>query len=415
MKHNPFTSRIYQETWLRHFAKQSEGKQFQFIENLLFIKHKFLPYYINAGRNMTNGVTYEIDTSQLDFKNKTFLIYDVPDYCDTSKISENSTLRIKKVRQYKGFLANLSQFTSFEDYLKNTLHAKSRNKFRSTLKKFESCFNVSYNYYYGDIEKDIYKTVMTNFRNLVESRYGDLKIETNLISEWPFYEEIVYKMFHEKKALIISIEVDGEPISMSLAFLSENTLIGAVKAFNTNYYKFNVGHIEISKLITWCIENNKHIMDFSKGEYEYKTKWTNTNYLYNCHVVYDKSSLTSNITGRLLVKYFELKQYLRDKNFNLFVAKTRYAIKNIGSSNEQKLPFKIHPITSDLDVTDYKLISLKDEVENSPFLKRIVLDSLFQSPESFSEIKIYKSHEKAGSKPLFGVIGTKRKYIIEIL
>jgi len=415
MKHNPFTSNTYQETWLKYFAKQKEGKQFQFIKNLSFIRHKFLPYYINAGRNMTNGVTYKVDTSASDYKNKSVVIYDVPDYCDVSNTIENASLKIHKVRQYKGFLADLSKVTSFEAYLQNTLNAKSRNKFRSTLKKFESCFDVSYNYYYGDIAPDEYKTMMANFKNLVETRYGDLKINTSLISEWPFYEELVYKMLHEKKAMIISIDVAGKPISMSLAFLGENSLVGAVKAFNTNYYKFNVGHIEISKFIGWCIENNKEILDFSKGEYEYKTKWTNTNYLYNCHVLYDDSSVASRATGLLLVKYFELKQYLRDKNFNLFVAKMRFALKNLGASKEQKLPFKIQPITEDIDFNAYQLVDLNEEAERFPFLNRLVFDGLYQKPECFSGIKIYRSVKIIEGKPNYVVIGTKNKYLIEIL
>jgi len=415
MKHNPFTSNTYQETWLKHFSKQKEGKQFQFIKNLSFIKHKFLPYYINAGRNMTNGMTYEIDALASDFKNKAVVIYDVPDYCDWTDPVKIPNLKIKKVRQYKGFLADLSKVTSFEAYLQNTLNAKSRNKFRSTLKKFESCFDVSYNYYYGDIAPDAYKTLMANFKNLVETRYGDLKIDTSLISEWPFYEELVYKMLHEKKAMIISIDVAGKPISMSLAFLGENSLVGAVKAFNTNYYKFNVGHIEISKFIDWCIKNDKEILDFSKGEYEYKTKWTNTNYLYNCHILYDTSSIASSITGYLLVKYFGFKQYLRDKNFNLFVAKTRFALKNFGASKEQKLPFKIHPIKGDINFKAYQLVDLNEEGERFPFLNRLVFDGLYQKPECVSGIKIYRSVKIIEGKPNYLVTGTKSKYLIEIL
>ncbi len=415
MKHNPFTAKTYQDTWLRYFAKDKVGKQFQFIKNQLFIKHQFLPYYINAGRNMTNGMTYEIDNDKTDYKGKTLVIYDVPDYCDAINQPKNSKLKISKVRQYKGFLADLSGVNSFDDYLQKNLNNKSRNKFRSSLKKFESCFDVSYQYYYGEIELEVYNTMMADFKYLVESRYSDLKIETNLINEWPFYKELVYNMLQEKKAMIVSIEVAGKPISMSLAFLSDNSLVGAVKAFNTDYYKFNVGHIEISKFIGWCIDHDKKVLDFSKGEYEYKTKWTNTNYLYNCHVVYDSSSLTSSITGSLLVKYFQFKQYLRDKNFNLFVAKTRYTVKNLGSKKVEKLPFKIHPWTDNYDLEQFQLINLNTEVKTHPFLKRLIFDGLFQKPESFSGLEVYKLKAGKEGKPKYGIKGTKSNYLIEVL
>ncbi|TYB76227.1 GNAT family N-acetyltransferase [Bizionia myxarmorum] len=415
MKLNPFTSKTYQEIWLKHFSDNPNPKQFPFIKDLLFFKHRFLPYYINSGRNMTNGVTYEIDSNVDNLEGKTQVIYDVPDYCETNEKLEKKNLKIWKVRQYKGFLADLSGFSSFEDYFQNTLHSKSRNKFRSTLKKFESCFDVKYVYYYGPISMEVYESMMANFKDLVESRYSNLKIDTTLINEWPFYHELVFQMLQEKKALIVSIEVSGKPISMSLAFLGENTLVGAVKAFNTDYYKFNVGHIEISKFIEWCFDYDMDVLDFSKGEYEYKTKWTNTEYVYNCHVLCDSSSMTSRTTGNLLVKYFELKQYLRDKNFNLFVAKTRFKIKNLGSKKENVLPFKILKVDTDFDVNQFELVSLNAEIKNYPFLKRLVLDGLYQKPEAFSGLKVYKSVENQSEKPKYAITGIKQKYLIQIL
>ncbi|EGV45014.1 GNAT family N-acetyltransferase [Bizionia argentinensis JUB59] len=415
MKASPFTSKTYQKTWLKYFAKKQIVKKFEFIKNLSFIKHPFLPYYINAGRNMTNGITYEIDYLQQDFKNKTIVIYDVPDYCDDSKSPKKSSLKVRKVRQYKGFLADLKGVSSFNDYIQNTLNSKSRNKFRSTLKKFESCFDVDYKFYYGKTDLGAYEIMMVGFKKLLEIRYGDLKIETNLSHEWPFYQELVYNMLREKKAMIISIEVSGKPISMSLAFVGENTLVGAVKAFNADFYKFNVGHIEISKFIEWSIKNNIQTLDFSKGEYEYKTKWTNTNYLYNCHILYDASSISSRLNGCLLIKYFELKQYLRDKNFNLFVAKLRFAIKKLGSKNSQQLSYKILELKDDFNMNEFEITSLDKEEGSYPFLKRIVFDGLYQKPEELIGVELYKSIDKTDNKMRFLVYGNKHKYFIAIL
>ncbi|MGY0392421.1 GNAT family N-acetyltransferase [Bizionia sp. KMM 8389] len=414
MKRNPFTSLIYQKTWLKYFAKNQSVRQFSNIKNLYFVKHEYLPFYINTGKNMTNGVTYKFSDAGIELKNTALVVYDVPEYCDESSSSQNATISINKVRQYKGFLANLSHVSTFDEYLQNTLNAKSRNKFRSGLRKFETCFDVSYKYYYGAINTATYNQVMANFKNLVEKRYDDLKIDTSLVSEWPFYEELVLEMIRNKQALIVSIEIADAPISMSLAFIGNNTLVGAVKAFDSAYYKFNVGHIEISKFIEWCLNNNISILDFSKGEYEYKTKWTNQNYLYNCHVIYNKSRFRSRIIGKLLVSYFEFKQYLRDKNFNLFIAKTRFQLKNKFAKQTNKPSFKIHKTDTYIKDVTFELVDFKTEFKTNPFLKRLIFDGLYQKPESFYNLEIYKQHKPDCDKTWYKVMGTKRTYFIEL-
>lgn len=409
MSHNPFTSKIYQDNWLKHFVGGKTSKSFSFIKGLSFYKHAYLPYYINVGKNSTNGITYQIDAGFEDYKGKTFLIYDVPEYCMPDNSINLKKLKSYKVRQYKGFLADLKGYDNLESYMLDAFSAKSRNKHRSTIKKLEACFDVSYHIYDKTTSKNEYDQVIQGFRDLVLKRYDSLQLDTNLIGEWSFYEEVIYPMLKNGQALMINVCVEGKPEAMSLVFVEDTKITGAIKAFNPDFYKFNIGHIELGKLIEWCFENGINTLDFSKGEYEYKTKWTNREYLYHCHIVYDSSSFTSGITAFFLAKYFQLKQYLRDKRFNYFVVKMKYKFKNLkGSSGAPML--KISSLSEVLDFDSFQLVDLENDSQVN--LKRIVYDMLYRKQESIKNVAVYK---QASDSKTYYIVGRKSQLKVEVV
>ncbi|HLV69633.1 MAG TPA: GNAT family N-acetyltransferase [Xanthomarina sp.] len=411
MNSNPFTSQLYQDLWLKHFAREKHAYDFNFISNVKFVKHAFFPYYINVGGNSTNGITYDLHKEANDFKNKTFLVYDVPRFANINLPScDFENLKICKVRQYKGFLANLKEFSNLEDYMASVMSSKSRNKYRSALRKFENCFSVSYKIYYKNTSKEACDVALNYFKQLIVERHEDLRIDTNIIAKWDFYRELIFPMIQKGKALLICVNVDNIPISMSLAFIEGDRMIGSVKAFNSDYYKFNIGHIELGKLIEWCFNNNIKILDFSKGEYEYKSKWTNEEYGFDCHILYDASNLKCRLTASLLAHYFSLKQYLRSKNVNLLFKKLKFQFKNSVKRNLKAEPeVSIKPLDTTIDLNELRQIDMEDK--NLNFLNRTILDLLYRNPEPISNIKIYTKREKDMVNYL--VVGTVNKFRIE--
>lgn len=393
MSLNPFTSNIYQDLWLKYFAKAKKSYSFNFIKDIKFIKHPLFSYYINVGKNSTNGISYILNDKSEDYKNKTFLIYDVPSICEMNKSEGFKSLKTYKIEQYKGFLANFDEFNSLNEYMVSVMSSKSRNKYKSTLRKFEKCFDVSYKIYYKDVTETEYNEALNNFKNLIIERHKDLKIDTNIIDKWNFYQELLFSLIRQGKALLNCVNINNKPISMSLAFVDGQNLIGSIKAFNPDYYKFNTGHIELGKLIEWCFDNKISKLDFSKGEYEYKSKWTNEEYKYYCHVIYDSSNFYCVLTSSILANYFKLKQYLRNRNVNLFLKKLKFQFKSTFRFKTKKEPkISIKPIEKDFNFNDLDLIHVEDD--NLNFLNRTVIDLLYRNPEPISNIKIYIKKEK---------------------
>jgi hypothetical protein len=408
---NPFTSKIYELTWLKYFTKYKKGVAFNYIDGLRFYKHSFLPYYINVGRNSTNGISYNLDPKARDFKKKTLLIYDVPSYYNIQPPCKESVIKLYRIKQYKGYLDDITSIESLDEFLAIKLTKKSRNKFRTALRRFEKCFDVKYTIYYDFISKEEYFQTMNEFKGIIIKRFETLKLDTNLIEEWPFYTELTYKMILEGKAALIAIRANNRPVSISLTFLGDTALVGAIKAFDSDYYKFNVGHILISKIFEFCIQKKLKYFDFSKGEYEYKSKWTNFEYQYYCHILYDSSNFTSCITAKLLARFFRIKQYLRDKNFNHLLVKIKYKLKNLKLHSNKKELFKITPLENTEVLNTLPIVNLEDENIKYPFLNRIVYDKLYQNPEPLKNLIIYKSESK---KPTYFVVGEKSRYLIKI-
>ena len=108
------------------------------------------------------------------------------------------------------------------------------------------------------------------------------------------------------------------PIQLQLHFnyFSENILFHAITVFDIDYSKFHLGKIAMTNLFSWCFENRIQYFDFSKGYFEYKTHWMNKKYDFEYHLYFDKTSIRSKFIGFTIKNYFELKQYLREKELN---------------------------------------------------------------------------------------------------
>ena len=114
---------------------------------------------------------------------------------------------------------------------------------------------------------------------------------------------------------------------MTYNFLSDDTLFYSITTFDTDYTNYNIGHTTIMEILKWCFNNNINIIDFSKGEAEYKSRWLTEVYFFQNHILYDSKSLFSRVMALSIFYYFSFKQFLRDKNFNTLFSKFQFLLK----------------------------------------------------------------------------------------
>lgn len=407
MKNNPFVSKTFVSVWSKHFNASSRNFNFKFLENIAFVKNGILPLYYNVGKNITNGMFYSLNAKEEDFMGKAFLMHDVPSYFSVAS-SLGSRLKRFKVKQYKGFLAELNDFDTYDAFAKKQFKSNTRYKFRRNQERLEACFDIKYTIYYEEIEKEEYATVMKGFKALLTKRFNELQKDNDILDTWDYYYDLIYEMILEKRALLIAIYNEDEPIGVSLSFLSETTMFYAITSFDTDYYRFNLGHTTIIKLIQWCFKNGFTVYDFSKGEYEYKNRWTNREYTYENHVLFDSKSVVASLVARFVKYKYELKQYLRDKNVNEKYVKLKFLWKGKKSKVAPRLQYDVIKLDVKKEVKGMQLIDLKSKTYS--FLKAMVYDELYRKPEPISQLSVYKRIDS--SNGLYYVVGEENNFEI---
>ena len=120
-----------------------------------FQKKQIYPFYeflhnntnnkqvINDDFNLENGIGDTIHEIK----------YILPSYFKLESNPLGSQYKLIKFHRIDNFRINLDGFKNVEDYLKSQMGSKSRSQLRRRIHGLETCFNIRYVTYYGDIYK----------------------------------------------------------------------------------------------------------------------------------------------------------------------------------------------------------------------------------------------------------------------
>jgi hypothetical protein len=395
IKTNPFLSDSYKTIWLKHFkTKDSPSETFNYFSGLDFIKHDNRSVYLNVGETHTKGVSYAVLSEEDSaLKNKTFLIYDVPTYFKVDTTQLGDQIKLLRSKQYPGFLIETHKYKSLNGYMLANFSKNSRNKNNKYKRRLEDSFNMSYRMFYGAITKEAYDFIFLQFRILLEKRFEDKQVTNNNLDEkeWSFYHDVAYQLILENKASLYVIYNNDKPIGVTLCYLSDDTLFDAITVFDIDYFKFHLGSVTIMKLIEWCIDNGFKNLDFSKGYFEYKTRWCTKAYDFEYHIFYDSRSLKSKMTAHAMKSLYDFKHYLREKKLNEKLHKITFKLKPKEKNHNEKLIYnfektELNEVTKANTPIDLELL------ENKAF-KLMIFEFLYLYLENYNSIKLYKLND----------------------
>ena len=412
-KQNPFLTNSFKSIWLKHYGdKNASIKAFNYFSRLEFVERANRSLYFNVGKTLTKGLGYAINAKEAaELKNKTVLIYDVPTYfkVDTSQLG----LKIKhlKSRQYPGFLIETGKYNSLNDYMLANFSKNSRNKNNKYKRRLEDSFNITYKMFCGDVSKTEYDFIFTEFKRLLEKRFSEKEITNNNLdtNEWAFYYDIAYPLILEKKASLYVIYDRGKPIGVTLSYFSEDTLFDAITVFDTDYFKFHLGSVTIMKLIEWCIDNDIIILDFSKGYFEYKTRWCTETYDFEYHIFYDSTSLKSKILASSIKRIYDFKHLLRERNLNEKFHKFTYKLKHREHKETEKATYNF--TEADLSQIDEIGLSINFELPENKTIRFMIFEFLYLHLEKYNNIQLFKLNNMANS---YLIKGKQKSFVVKI-
>lgn len=399
MNKSPFSSKTYITKWLEHFNLNGHAISFAYLKGTSFYKHPLFSLYINIGRNLTKGIIYTLETKELpgDIQNKVLLIYDVPEYTKITFAESDQKLTTDKVTQYPGFLIDLSAFKDINNYMADTFSKSSRYKLNKYKKKLESCFNIEYKMFYGEITKEEYNIVFEQFETLLNKRFQQKGIINNNLdpAEWNFYKEVTYPMILENDATLFVTYNENQIIGVTLNYINNNTLIDAITVFDVDYSKFNLGSVNIMKLIEWCLENKFDKLDFSKGYFDYKKRWSNLEYRFEYHLIYNKNAILPKTIAFAIRNYFSAKQFLRDKKLNDRLHRLKFLLNRSSTKQNVSLGFSFEELI-ELS-TDYELKEIFLSTENNHSLKKALFEYLYLNNESINDLRTFEVTNSEGT------------------
>ena len=358
----------------------------------IFLENRSLNSFYSCITNVFSGQVEFLNNSATQPPKNIILVKDVPDYLD-AQLNEDYGWKIKKLKTFKGSLINLNNYKDETDYLLKTFSSSRRSKFRTNQKRLEKCFNISYKTYYGHIEKNEYEYLFDNFLELINRRFDQKQLINDDLVRWKVYRDIAYPLILNKEACLFVIYDGDKPISISFNPIHGKTIFGYIRGYDIDYGKFYIGFTDIIIQLKWCFENNITTFDLLKGEYEYKSQWTDTEYYFEKHIIFNSSFLFPDLWAKMIIfkiktmyllinllkkwklhlVYGKIKSYLRRPNID---SKKTISKFEICIENDPELP-KASAFMK-MDISDKRLEQVKMYIYNF----------LYQNQESINDIVV---------------------------
>ncbi|MCF8273411.1 MAG: GNAT family N-acetyltransferase [Flavobacteriaceae bacterium] len=358
------------------------------------IKRTILPFYdrVSIGSVNTTGPYEKEPVSENDLNKKIYYLTYVPPYVDLALGKDFKKIAFER---FVGYSINLENYESVESYMLHQFGSKSRSKIRTYLNRLETCFNISYKTYFGQIEPDTYQHIMASLEHMISRRFNQRNDEHQAVKNWDYYKNATYNLINNKKASLFVVYDNDKPIDICLNIHYEAIYINYIRAFDIDYSKFRLGYVDILKQLEWCFEHGYKMFDLGMGIFSYKIQWCDVQYQFKNYIVYNKKSMVLALSSRLMALFYKLKLFL-DKN-NIVVDK---AEKNQDNTNSNQVFDTDHefdtqkinniPINSEF-------LEIDIEEDTYAFLRKWVYDILYLNFEHKNKVTLYKVKNELNS------------------
>ncbi|WP_299554805.1 GNAT family N-acetyltransferase [Seonamhaeicola sp.] len=298
----------------------------------------------------------------------------------------------------KGYLIDLTSYNTIDDYTIDQLSSRKRKQMRSAINRLESCLDISYKFYFGNIAPETYNKLMDRAKVFASERFNQVNKRHHHLGIWKNLKQRFYDLILEKKASIFVI-YDGEnPIDICLNYHLKGVTCNIFTSFDINYSKFGLGSIDLYKQLEWNINNNYSIFDMCMGESNYKKTWSNTPYELKHHVIIKKGSWLSHLIAIPLLVYLKLRFKLYRYSYE---NPNNWILKRLGlsSSDLDKTTKSIETDKAPFELMEHEVFKIKLDrtqeldmtSDENLFLKKSYLDYLHRQKVHKNGTKAYQS------------------------
>ncbi len=349
---------------------------------------------VNSLENQESYVNPDYDENLVKNADKIYSVFFIPDYLkptfDTDRFSS------KVINQFfKGYAIFLDGFSSADAYIKHRFRSNAKG-IRRRVKRLESCFQISYKTFYGEIDENEYNLLMNSLHQMLIRRFEQRNDVSQTLTQWDRYKKMYFSLINEKKASLFVAYEKEIPIIVSINHHFQGRLFSAISSYDIDYGKFSLGSVEIYKKLDWCIANDHKSYEMGMGDLSYKREWCNHIYNFKHQIIYPKKSFLAGIKANLEFIKASLKEfifkiaYVRYKNFKA---------KRKKNSNLQP-QFQIFPLEETKSDLEYETINYN--TKSYSFLRNVVFDFLYSSIENVKDVKVFEVSKEEKSYLIVG-------------
>ncbi|CAH8286187.1 acetyltransferase (GNAT) family protein [Mariniflexile fucanivorans] len=371
-------------------------KREQFIWN--FLKGNEIPtFFKNVSLNSTIFNNPTNSSNQVENLPLVINLSLFPTFLEYKFLNEESysTIKINNTN-LSGAGIHIQPNQSLENYINKTLSTQSRKNLKKYKNRLESSFNIKYEYIYGEISDIKYHFLMAALFEMLTKRFDEKNMESVFLINWEVYTKNLFHLINNKKASLFVIYDNEKPISISLNYhIKSKILFSECGAFNIDYNKFGLGHIDNYILLKWCIDNQYVYLDLGNGVSDYKKKWCNSIYEFQYLIFYKKNS---NISKLIIIPELikvKTKNFLKKIGVDVYIKKLKRFwnnSNNIHTINTKTYSVEVLPIS---ELTNYpKLIEITVDLNLYSFLNKPIYDFLYSNIEHIDNICVYKLENK---------------------
>jgi len=350
--------------------------------------------YLNEEHFLNEADEKAFNTS---FNYNIYTIALIPEYLKTELKNKEKYAEKTYFQNNLGYAIRIKDILSIDGYLKTQF--KSNNKvIKRSLTRLESCFNISYKTFYGTITKKDYSFLMDSLREMLILRFIQRNDQNQKLKEWDLIVNKTFDQINNREASLFVIYDNNRPIDISLNYHYHKIIFSAISSYDIDYHKFGVGHVEMIKLIEWCIKDQFEILELGYGDLEFKKRWCNYIYNFKYQVIYTRNSLLVTLLAKLELSKLSIKEYLKARKLNLLYQKVRekLSFKKLKKSNEKAhLAYEKIPITEPERFEGLVKVNLEDK--KYMFLRHIIYEFLYSTREHKDNTSIFKIFETPNS------------------
>ncbi|MET7030249.1 GNAT family N-acetyltransferase [Sediminicola luteus] len=348
----------------------------------LFEKREIPDIYQKIEYVDNNKSLYEADTED-QFGQEKYHLYTValiPEYLNTVLKKDNQFVQKTYYQNNLGYAIRMKDVNNIDSYLKSQF--KSNHKvIKRSLNRLESCFNINYKTFFGSISKEEYSFLMSTLKEMLVRRFTQRNDEHKKLREWNIILDKTFDQINRKEASLFIIYDAKKPIDISLNYHFDKIVFSALSSYDIDYHKFGVGHVEMIKLVEWCLKDQFEYLELGYGDLEYKRRWCNHIYQFKYQVVYNQQSRIIPILAKIELFKLSIKEFLKEKQVNLIYNNIRekFSINSSKPIDGSESSLEKRTIT---EPDKFKnMVKIDPEIEQYKFLRTLLYEFLYSTVE----------------------------------